>query len=115
MVPSSTSSDAAPERSVEQAVLRALRRVCESEGFDSRALVPSASLVHDLRMDSLVFVEVTVALEDELGCERFPLQRWADEEALVPEHAYTLASLVDFARRCCGEPVVRASVETRAP
>ena len=95
MAPSSTSSDSA----VQAAVLRALRRVCESEGFDPAALISSASLVRDVRMDSLAFVEVTVALEEELGVASFPLQSWADEEALKPEGAYTLGSLVQFSER----------------
>ncbi|HMI93235.1 MAG TPA: phosphopantetheine-binding protein [Polyangiales bacterium] len=93
------SSDSSPGRAVQAAVLRALRRVCESEGFDPAALISSASLVHDMRMDSLVFVEVTVALEEELGVAAFPLQSWADEEALRAEGAYTLGSLVAFAER----------------
>ena len=99
MAPSSTSSDLGPGRAVEAAVLRALRRVCEAEGFDPTALVSSVSLVHDMRMDSLVFVEVTVALEEELGVAGFPLQSWADEESIKPGTAYTLGSLVAFAER----------------
>jgi hypothetical protein len=51
-------------------------------------------------MDSLVFVEATIALEEELGIPDFPLQAWADQEARKQEAGYTLASLVNFCRRC---------------
>lgn len=52
------------------------------------------SLVDDLRIDSLMFVDLTVLLEQELGVAEFPMQRWMDSETLGRDPRYTVESLV---------------------
>jgi hypothetical protein len=45
-------------------------------------------------MDSLRAVDLAVALEEALGLREFPIQEWADSEALQDGPRFTLGSLV---------------------
>jgi acyl carrier protein len=56
------------------------------------------SLVDDLALDSLKFVDLTFALEDNLEVAELPLQDWADEEKQRCDKRFTVASLVAFCR-----------------
>lgn len=55
-------------------------------------------LVEDLGLDSLKFVDLTVALEEMLGLPRFPMQEWVDAQI---EHGLPLsvAELVEACER----------------
>ncbi|HEX6240948.1 MAG TPA: acyl carrier protein, partial [Polyangiales bacterium] len=54
-------------------------RVC-APGARQRGLDPATLLIDELGLDSLKFVDLTVALEDALGIHEFPMQEWVDEE-----------------------------------
>src|SRR6185312_15427617 len=64
-------------------ILRRVRRALERvEPAIARArLEPATSLVDDLGLDSIRFVDLAFALEDALDLEEFPMQAWADAEA----------------------------------
>jgi acyl carrier protein len=83
-------------RAVGMAIARARRRPVES---------PDAglSLVEDLGIDSIRFVDLAFALEDALGLAEFPMQAWADEEATRGDKRYTVGSLVERCVRCLRE------------
>lgn len=60
----------------------------------------STSLIDDIGLTSLRFVDLTVELEDALGIPEFPMQVWIDDEMrLAPgTRRFTVGSLVS---RCC--------------
>ena len=76
------------------AVMRALTDMCLE--YDREVAIRfDSSLVDDLGFDSLMFVELTVSLEDRLGVGEFPMRAWADEEARTKGVArFTVRSLV---------------------
>ena len=74
---------------VRSALGRVDRRVLEKH------LTPGMSLVDDLGIDSTRFVELAIALENELAREEFPIEKWFDEETRRPGERYTIESLVD--------------------
>lgn len=63
-------------------------------GVDAAMIQEDCLLIEDLGMDSLKFVDLTVALEEALGCEEFPMQEWVDErmEAQLPLSVGALAA-----------------------
>lgn len=93
---------AAPDEVALDAIRTALRRV-------DRRLIPErvtldASLTDDLGLDSLRFVDLTVALEDALHIDAFPIQEWHDAEAAKEgERRFTVASLVASCVQCLEE------------
>jgi acyl carrier protein len=73
---------------------------------DSRALQPigwSTSLVDDLGLDSLEFIDLTLGLEAALELEQFPMQDWADDEIERSEQRFTFASLVGACSRALSD------------
>jgi hypothetical protein len=89
---------------VREAVLRAVHCVCESHLQHPVSPTPDTSLVDDVGMDSFLFVELAVALENELGHPNFPLQVWADTEARRSGRRYTVQSLIEHALNALGTP-----------
>jgi len=79
------------EAGVRAALLRVDRRISPSEPLD-----PAISLVDDLGLDSVRFIELTLELEDALGLAALPLQRWSDDQADRASDRYTFGSLVAF-------------------
>jgi acyl carrier protein len=72
-------SNSSPE-SVDPLFLR-LKRVLlslEVPGLEDHAIAIDSLLVDDIGLDSLRFVDLTVALEEELCIEQFPMQDWVD-------------------------------------
>jgi acyl carrier protein len=65
-------------------------------GVDERVLQPTADLVVELGLDSLRFVDLTLAIEDEIGVT-FPMQEWVDErlESDAPLTVGALAEMCD--------------------
>lgn len=63
-------------------------------------LTPTTSLIDDLGLDSLKFVDLTLALEEGLHLEEFPMQEWVDVEASKDAPAFTVLAL---ARACLSE------------
>jgi acyl carrier protein len=64
-------------------------------GVDYDRIGPETSLVEDLCFDSLRFVDLTLALEQELGLKEFPMQTWVDEQTEKETRAFTVQALVD--------------------
>ena len=75
------------------AALRGCAPSAKGRELDSETL-----LIEELGLDSLKFVDLTVALEDALGIEEFPMQEWVDEE-LAAGRSLSVGALV---ARCLG-------------
>jgi acyl carrier protein len=74
---------------------------------DARARQPielSTSLVDDLGLDSLEFIDLTLGLEEALKVDEFPMQDWADTEVEKSGQRFTFASLVDTCARVLSDP-----------
>jgi acyl carrier protein len=65
-------------------VARALLRVTMA-GVTRESIVPGSRIVEDLGVDSLRFVELTVALESALRIDEFPMQQWVDERVSLDQ------------------------------
>jgi acyl carrier protein len=88
-----------PADSLEAAISSVIIHICADYGRDVDVRLES-SLIDDLGFDSLMFVDLTVLLENRLGIEEFPMRAWADaERARENEGRYTVRSLV----RACAE------------
>jgi acyl carrier protein len=72
---------------VRAALIKVDRRFAEVQ------LRPEASLVDDLGLDSIRFVDLAVALEDVFLIPEFPMQDWYDSESSRAADSFTLGSL----------------------
>lgn len=81
-----------------ETVRRHVHTIVRDAGFELSDVKPSSSLIADLGLDSLKFVDLTVALEEAFGLREFPMQEWVDREAEKDTAAFTVASLVSA---CC--------------
>jgi acyl carrier protein len=54
------------------------------------------SLIDDLDMDSILFIDLSLALERRFLIPDFPLQGWADAEALRIGRRYSVGSLAEY-------------------
>lgn len=78
-----------------KAALESVARNRPASGLDV-----GTSLVDDLGLDSIRFLDLAVALENALGVVEFPLQEWLDEELTSrAEVRYTVGSLLAFSIR----------------
>lgn len=77
-------------------VIRAelLQLVAERGVVPNCQLTPDVSLVEDLGLDSLAFVELTLRLEGRLELGELPLREWIDTQSMSPGGRYTLGSLL---------------------
>ena len=66
-----------------------------------------SSLIDDLMLDSLSFVDLTLALERVFEIREFPMQEWVDEQAEKEDRRFTLGAL---ARACLDARGKRADV-----
>lgn len=64
----------------------------EQSTFDT--IVWESSLIEDLGMTSLSFVDLTIAIEKRLGIAEFTMQDWLDEESIRKVKRFTVGSLV---------------------
>jgi acyl carrier protein len=78
-----------------------LVELARAHGVRSEAVHLGASLVDDLGIDSLKFVDLTLAIERRLGLCEFPMQIWADLEMQRDGDRFSVASLV----HACAEAV----------
>lgn len=69
-------------------------------GVAEMDVTKASRLVEDLGLDSLRFVDLTMALERELGLDEFPMQEWVDDQ-LERDEVMTLGGLV----RACEQVV----------
>jgi len=91
------------------AVRSALARLLKDDTRRLANVGMMTSLVDDLAMDSFLFVDLTLTLEEELGIERFPMRRWADAQT-AGGGRFSIGSLVDL----CVD-VMEPSPEARSP
>ncbi len=68
-------------------------KLLADRGVRQEDIRPDTSLVDDLGMDSMKFLDLTVALERQLGLRELPMQRWQDDEVLKAGRRYTVESL----------------------
>ena len=61
------------------AIVHAQLRILGMPGLRDDEIQSSSLLVDDLGLDSMKFVDLTVALEKALGIGVFPMQDWVDE------------------------------------
>ncbi len=83
-------------KSAEEVLLAVADEVAQllaDHGVRREDVQPETSLVDDLGMDSMKFLDLTVALERRLGLRELPMQRWQDDEALKPGRRYTVRAL----------------------
>jgi acyl carrier protein len=90
----------ADSEAVMETIRNLLATLVRDSGIDSGDIRIDTSLVDDLALDSLSFVDLTLAIEDSLGLEEFPMQAWADAEGGRASPSYTVRSLVEA---CLGE------------
>lgn len=88
--------DVRPGDAVFALVCRALRACAPNAARQELSL--RTLLIEELDLDSLKFVDLTVALEDALGIDEFPMQEWVDSE-LEAGRPLDVGSLVAWCRR----------------
>jgi acyl carrier protein len=88
-----------------------LARLLEDTGIGIGEICLDSSLVDDLGLDSLKFVDLTLALEDAFGLPEFPMQRWVDEQARKQRPAFTVSALA----RACLQYVEAHDAERSSP
>lgn len=84
---------------VGERVRRELAQLLEDSGIGIDEIRPESSLIDDLALDSLKFVDLTLALEEAFGLSEFPMQEWVDLEAQKTPPAFTVSALA----RACAE------------
>jgi acyl carrier protein len=80
-------------------VTKALRR--SNRNIRGKEIRIDSSILDDLGFDSLRFIDLTLAIEDELGVADFPMQAWYDAEMEIKDgrRPFTVASLVTACQR----------------
>ena len=73
-------------------IVRTVLLGLELPGIQEAHIQPHRELIMDLGLDSLKFVDLTVALEHALGVEEFPMQAWVDAR-IASNEPLTVASL----------------------
>ena len=73
-------------------------RLVDKPEFDAASL-SDESCVIELGLTSLELIDLTVALEDELMIEEFPLQDWIDQENQRGAEGFRINSIVDICMR----------------
>lgn len=78
-------------------VKEVLTKVREENGSRAIDISMESSLVSDLGFTSLMFVDLTLALENAFRFSQFPIQAWIDEQIALQESGFRVRSL---AERC---------------
>jgi acyl carrier protein len=74
-------------------LLDVIRQVLLRAGRDGVDVGPESSLIEDLGIDSVMFVDLTIGIETRFGIAEFPMQAWVDGEAHVGAERLTVESL----------------------
>lgn len=81
---------------VTRSVLGLVAALAAELGYRGPAISSGVSLLDDIGLTSIKFIDLTVDLEDLLQIEEFPMQRWIDEQAMLDEETrFTVGSLVE--------------------
>jgi acyl carrier protein len=79
---------------VEKVVTLIVARLAADLGRDATEIGPDTSLIDDVGLDSLKFVDLTMAIEELLEMGVFPMQEWVDaEQDRMAPHRFTIRSL----------------------
>jgi acyl carrier protein len=106
-----TPRSSAPSLS-DEAILSGIRAALAKivENVPAGGIGLDTSLVDDLGLDSIRFVDFAVALEETLGIPEFPLQGWIDAELGSPgETRFTVRALLSYCRRAVSYADARPS------
>lgn len=94
--------DESPEELNRDALLTQLRSLLlplvDRRGLSLSDIQADSSLIDDLELDSLKFVDLMSAIESELGIEEFPMQSWVDGEIGREGKRFTVTALADACR-----------------
>jgi acyl carrier protein len=77
--------------------------------FADKEILPATSIVDDLGIDSIRFVDLTIAIEDEFCIPQFPMQDWYDAEMLLSSRRFTVQSLLDICASCVAKSLGTAA------
>ena len=80
-------------------VRNVLSRLVDKPDFDAATLSAETCVITELGLTSLELIDLTVALEDELMIEEFPLQDWIDQENQRGAEGFRINSIVDICMR----------------
>ena len=83
------------------AIRAVLTQILPNEAKRLTKVRMETSLIDDLAMDSFLFVDLTMMLEERLRIEKLPMQRWADAEIECGGH-FTIGSLVELCAEVIG-------------
>jgi acyl carrier protein len=74
-----------------------VRELLRERGVSERRdLSAETSLIADVGLDSLAFVDLTFRLEAKLGLRELPLQDWIDAESMKVGRQHTIGSLSEY-------------------
>jgi acyl carrier protein len=76
-------------------VFSVLRQLASRVGYPPDDIGPDTSLTDEMGLDSLMFVELMLDLEDALGLAAFPMREWADRQRALGSTAFKVSSLVE--------------------
>ena len=97
----------ATEEDVRAKVCEVVARVAAADTHTDVRIGPETSLVDDIGLDSLKFVDLAMALEDALSIPSFPMQDWVDSEMTAePGERFTVRSLGEACLKTLAEQSV---------
>jgi acyl carrier protein len=73
-------------------------------------ILPDTSLVEDLGLDSIGFVDLTLRLETRLKIQELPLHDWIDAEGMRSGRKYTLSSLSKYTETVLADRGITAEI-----
>ncbi len=76
----------------------ALTKIVADSGLGRVDIEMESSLVADLGFTSLMFVDLTLALEEAFQLGEFPMQEWIDEQGFSGDVGFRVQSLVGRCR-----------------
>jgi acyl carrier protein len=77
-------------------VLDVLKETAVRVGYAPDKLRMETSLVHDMGLDSVDFMGLTVDLEDALALDSFPMEAWVERQKATREPPFAVRDLVEF-------------------
>lgn len=79
---------------IKEKIKEILVRILEHECVEYDRITIDSSLIDDLGFTSLMFVDLTLGMEDAFSFGEFPIQEWIDEQVTLQERGFRIESLV---------------------
>jgi acyl carrier protein len=95
------SADSEPE--VMSRLQPVIVHVLEEAGRMATAIRSELSIIEDLGMDSVMVVDLTLAIEAAFDIAEFPMQAWTDRESRLESTRFTVGSLAREVARVLNE------------